>query len=138
MKVAAAEKNRRMEAFSRKCREKKFPLTPQKTAIFEFLASTKNHPTAEEIFSEIQKQFPTLSVATVYKNLQKFVSLRIVQEIKSKDRKSHFDARMDTHHHIILRDGSIRDVDIDTSKIPLPNGISFDDISKISVKFYIN
>lgn len=136
MKVSQKEKQRRRDIFSAKCQEHKFPLTPQKTAIFEYLSSVTTHPTADEVFDAIQKQFPTLSPATVYKNLQKFVALGILREIRSTGRKSRYDARTDQHHHLVLSNGSIEDVEIDAENIPLPKGLSEEDISRVSVTFF--
>lgn len=136
--ITTKEVSRRIEEFSNKCKEKKFPLTPQKTAIFSFLAGTTSHPTAEEIYGEMQKQFPTLSFATVYKNLQKLKDLLLIREIRVGGQKSRFDARMDDHSHLIYPNGTIVDAELDTKKIPVPVGIHPKDIKKISVHFYLS
>ena len=136
MNVSTQEHHRRMKRFVNVCREKKFPITPQKNAIFQFLAGTTTHPTADDIFSVIQKQFPTLSLATVYKNLQKLVQLGLVQEIRTHDKKLRYDARIDSHHHMVLPNGQVIDVDINEAHIPLPQGVDRDDLSEISILFY--
>ena len=45
-------------------------LTPQRLAILGFLKGNKSHPSAEDIFKAVQKQFPTMSFATVYNTLE--------------------------------------------------------------------
>ncbi len=44
-------------------------LTPQRVAICQVLAESKDHPTAMMIYHQLLPQFPTLSLATVYKTL---------------------------------------------------------------------
>ena len=49
-----------------KLREKGFKVTPQRIAICEFILSSKNHPTADQVYQVVKKKYPTLSLATVY------------------------------------------------------------------------
>jgi Fur family peroxide stress response transcriptional regulator len=44
-------------------------LTPQRRAILDYLASTDNHPSAHQIFQEVQKTHPDTSLATIYNTL---------------------------------------------------------------------
>lgn len=41
----------------------------QREAIYNYLLSTKKHPTAETIFQAVQQDYPKISLATVYRNL---------------------------------------------------------------------
>lgn len=66
-------------------------ITPQRHAILEYLITYKNHPTADEIFQDLESRFPNMSVATVYNNLRKFVSIGIVTEMSYGDTASRFD-----------------------------------------------
>jgi Fur family peroxide stress response transcriptional regulator len=138
MKVSPEEKRRRMDYFQQKCKQYGFPLTPQKVAIFEYLSATTFHPTAEEVYHHVKNTFPTLSLATIYKNLRKLKSLGIVSEIAIAGNTSRYDARLDNHHHAIYPDGRIVDVELDDQKIPVPDGVRKEDVSKISVNFYLS
>ena len=52
-----------------KLHEKGFKkVTPQRLAICEFILSSKEHPTVEQVYQAVQKKYPTLSIATVYQN----------------------------------------------------------------------
>lgn len=138
MKVSKTEISRRMNFFQERCKQYGFPLTPQKVAIFEYLSATTFHPTAEKIYDHVKNTFPTLSLATIYKNLRRLEQLGLVSEIAIAGNKSRYDARLDSHHHAIYPDGSIIDVDIDDAKIPVPDGVQEKNISKISVNFYLS
>ena len=45
-------------------------LTPQRLAIFKYLARHPGHPTAEEVYRDVLERYPTLSFATVYNTLE--------------------------------------------------------------------
>ena len=40
----------------------------QRESILNYLKSTKTHPTAEEIYSELKLELPNLSLATAHRN----------------------------------------------------------------------
>ena len=41
----------------------------QREAIKHYLASTKEHPTADTVYMHVKKEFPNISLGTVYRNL---------------------------------------------------------------------
>lgn len=41
----------------------------QRDAIRNFLISRKDHPTAEVVYANVSKEFPNISLGTVYRNL---------------------------------------------------------------------
>lgn len=131
--------NKRVEQFSAICRTQKLPLTPQKMEIFRYLAGTTAHPSAQEIFVAMQKRFPNISFATVYKNLNKFKELNLVREIPMKDNTTRFDANMENHHHIInLDSGDVIDVPFEeVGELRLPKMLEGYQLEKISVKYYV-
>ena len=78
-------------------------MTPQRHAILEYLLSTMSHPTADEIYKALEKDFPNMSVATIYNNLRLFKEAGLVRELTYGDSSSRFDANMSDHYHIICR-----------------------------------
>ncbi|WP_438312654.1 peroxide-responsive transcriptional repressor PerR [Sporosarcina sp. FA9] len=85
-------------------------ITPQRHAILEYLVSTKSHPTADEIYKSLARNFPNMSVATVYNNLRVFRSAELVKELTYGDSSSRFDFVTHDHYHIICDDcGTIVD-----------------------------
>ena len=41
----------------------------QREAIKHYLASTKEHPTADTVYLHVKEDFPSISLGTVYRNL---------------------------------------------------------------------
>lgn len=92
----------------------KFKMTPQRMAILNFLKDNKSHPTVEDVYKSIIKQYPSVSLATVYKNLEMFKNLGMVKELNIEQGKKHFDPDMTDHHHIVCtKCNKIVDVEAD-------------------------
>jgi len=76
-------------------------LTPQRVAICEVLAASRDHPTAYEIYRRLRRRFPTMSLATVYKTLDALARLGLVNVLgDAGDGMVHYDG--DTAPHINL------------------------------------
>ena len=74
-------------------------MTSQKTIILDFLRETKIHPTAEQVFLEVQKKLPRISQATVYRILDGFVKNGNIQSVAGKTTR--FDGNKQAHQHFI-------------------------------------
>ena len=79
--------------------------------IYDYLKKTTAHPKAEEIYAGLKAQIPSLSLATVYRNLKLFeVEGRIIS-ISRHDGSQSFDADMSVHYHFECDDcGRIYDI----------------------------
>ena len=73
----------------------------QREAIYNYLLSTKKHPTAETIFQAVQQDYPKISLATVYRNLTVLEETGQVQRIPCNDAKDHYDANTAEHPHFV-------------------------------------
>jgi len=106
-----------LEKIISKYRGKGIRLTPQRIAILKFLEGNRSHPTAETIYQEIRKDYPTISFATVYNTLQTLKDNGNIQEITIDPTRRHYDPDTTPHHHIIcINCHEIRDVFVDYSK----------------------
>ena len=56
-------------------------VTYQRLAIYQALYFTKEHPSAEFIFQQVKKRFPMISLGTVYKTLEKFYEVGLIQKV---------------------------------------------------------
>lgn len=93
-------------------KDKGFKVTPQRIAVYEVLKNTKAHPTVEAIYNKLQPAYPTMSLATVYKSLEMFKELDLVQELNVGEDKFRYDANTKQHPHIIcINCGKVEDVD---------------------------
>ncbi len=82
-------------------KSKKLKVTPQRLAIFHALYNTKEHPSAEIIYSGLRELHPTMSLATVYKTLDALVKAGLVQQINVGEDVYRYDANVNSHPHII-------------------------------------
>ncbi len=62
--------------------EKGYKATPQIIVIGQFVLHTHAHPTAQGIYSEVKKVYPTVSLATIYKTVLNFERGRFDPEIE--------------------------------------------------------
>ena len=81
-------------------REKGFKVTPQRLAIYSALAGTKEHPSAEMLFNQLQPHYPTMSLATVYKTIEILRELELVQVLNTGEDSFRYDADTSNHPHI--------------------------------------
>jgi Fur family peroxide stress response transcriptional regulator len=84
-----------------KLHSKGYKVTPQRLAICKLLLSSKDHPSADQIYQEVKKQHPTISLATVYFTLDLLKDLGLVQELGFSDRSSRYDPNISPHINII-------------------------------------
>lgn len=75
-------------------------VTPQRLSIFKMLRSAHIHPTAETIYKSLQEDYPTMSLATVYKTLDTFVQHGLVQQLNLGEDSYRYDADTSKHSHI--------------------------------------
>jgi Fur family peroxide stress response transcriptional regulator len=75
----------------------------QREAILLYLRSTTSHPTAEKIYRIIQKEFPKISLGTVYRNLNLLADKGEILRFNCGDGVEHFDATIEPHNHFICR-----------------------------------
>jgi Fur family ferric uptake transcriptional regulator len=84
-------------------------ITNQKIIILDFLRKTKTHPSAEQVFLEVQKKLPRISKATVYRVLADFVKNGAIQSVAGKITR--FDGNKQTHQHFTCKGcGNIADL----------------------------
>lgn len=82
-------------------RQNDIRMTSQRYAILEYLAVDGKHPTANEVYEDLKDDFPNMSVATVYNNLNFFMQAGIVKELPFGDGSSRFDLTDTQHYHVI-------------------------------------
>ena len=74
--------------------------TIQKGLVWDAVSSVDNHPNAEEIYESIAALHPSISRATVYRNLNMLVDEGRVRRIKVLGGPDHFDHCLGKHYHI--------------------------------------
>ncbi|MGL5151496.1 MAG: Fur family transcriptional regulator [Clostridium sp.] len=89
-----------MENITQIFKEKKLKLTPQRLAVYKYLMNTCEHPSAETIYKAIQVDYPTMSLATVYKALKTLVEVGLIQEINVGEGNFRYDGNASNHPHV--------------------------------------
>lgn len=91
-------------------REKGLKVTSQRLAICKFILSRKDHPTAEQIYQELRTEYPTISLGTIYKNLNLLKELGLIQELGFKEGSVRYDPDMELHVNMVCSNcGKISD-----------------------------
>ena len=86
----------------------------QRDAIRSFLMSRKDHPTAEVVYDNVSKEFPNISLGTVYRNLAQLAENGDILKISTSANKEHFDGFVHRHFHFVCNKcDKIYDVDLD-------------------------
>lgn len=85
--------------------------TAQREAILKELRSVKSHPTADELYTMLRVKMPTISLGTVYRNLEQMSQAGIVRKLETAGKQKRFDGDLSEHHHVRCPVcGAVRDV----------------------------
>jgi Fur family peroxide stress response transcriptional regulator len=91
--------------------ERGLRMTPQRDVLLRLLSQTRTHPTADELFRKVRRQLPSVSHATVYRNLQELVRARLIATLERAGGPVQYDANPDEHHHFVCtRCGRVTDI----------------------------
>ncbi len=112
----------KIDSFIQKCKTNALSVTPQRLAIYKALLKDKSHPNPEAIYKSIKPDFPTISLATVYKTLETFEKYKIIAVVTPLHETVRYDAEVEHHHHIVCvkckRVMDINDPGLENIKIP--------------------
>lgn len=112
----------RFDTIIQKLRENGHKITPQRMAIVEIIAKSTGHPSVEDIYEKIKINFPTMSLATVYRNIVLIKSLGEILELGFPDGSNRYDGNKPyPHPHVIC---------IKCKKIVDPDLVSLDHMTK--------
>jgi len=95
------------------------------------------HATAEQVYDHIAQKYPTISKATVYRNLNQMAESGVLINIGNFHGSSRYDYNCCEHSHFICEEcGRVYDVDIDFSDIYDKAGTTGEyEISGCSISF---
>ena len=78
--------------------------TRQQRLVLDSVLSHVDHPTADEVYADVQKEDDRVSKGTIYRNLNKLAENGEIRQIKSPGSdKTRFDWRTDPHYHLICK-----------------------------------
>ena len=99
------------ESFRDLCERHGLAVTHQRQVIFETLTAMHDHPSPEAVYDVVKERIPSISLATVYKNLKTFEEHGLVHEVSPHHGSARFETNPSPHHHLVcLRCKAIVDV----------------------------
>jgi len=102
MQLNTAESQKRIEQMLSKLKERDFRITPQRLAVLRILAASEGHPSVDDIYQQVKIEFPTTSLATVYKTISLLKELNEVLELGFPDGSNRYDGNNPCPHpHVI-------------------------------------
>ena len=102
--------------------ERNYRMTKQRGVILEEIKMTVSHPTADEIYESVRKRLPSISLGTVYRNLDILASCGMIKKLDPGRTQMRFDGNLSEHHHLTcMRCGRIEDLSFEVSNDPLEN-----------------
>ena len=75
----------------------------KREAIFQELAATDTHPSAEWVYERLKEKIPGLSLGTVYRNLSVFKEMGIARSVGIFNGQERFDANVSYHPHFVCK-----------------------------------
>jgi Fur family peroxide stress response transcriptional regulator len=115
-------------------REQGIHLTPQRLAVADYVLTTTSHPSAEEVWTQVQRSCPTVSRATVYNTLKLFAGKGLIKAHCMREGALVFDGRVEPHHHFIDDEtGLVYDVAWDAVVVKGATGLRGFDVNDYQV-----
>jgi Fur family peroxide stress response transcriptional regulator len=82
----------------------------QRERILEAIAARKDHPTAQQVYSELKAEMPSLSLGNVYRNIAILLEEGRLQGGEFGDGPVRYDAVTGAHYHFVCeRCGAVSD-----------------------------
>lgn len=107
-----------LEDFKKELKMKNIRLSYQRLKVLEYLTQNQCHPTVDKIFTDLQKDIPTLSKTTIYNTLKILVEAGLVRIITIEDNETRYDIIVENHGHFKCEScGTIYDFSIDTDSL---------------------
>lgn len=86
----------------------------QRELILKTLQKSPVHPTAEEIYAKVKEELNTISLGTVYRNLNLLTEFGAIRKLETAGNTSvRYDGRKDEHCHLVCTScGTITDIEL--------------------------
>jgi Fe2+ or Zn2+ uptake regulation protein len=101
--VATKSTHARYAQLRQTCAARGLRLTPQRDVLLRALSRTTGHPTADDLVRKVRRVLPTVSHATVYRNVQELVRAGLIGTLERSGAAVQFEINPDHHHHFICR-----------------------------------
>jgi len=88
-------------------------MTRQRRVILEELKRCRTHPTARQIYDRVRRRLPSVSLGTVYRNLEVLCGRGTIRALELARPLRHYDSDIAHHYHLCcIRCGRVDDAPI--------------------------
>ena len=88
--------------------------THKRQIIYEAVVAMPGHHSPENIYTEVRRRTPSISLATVYKNLRLFVEHGLLREVSPHASTLLVEGNLEPHHHLVCtRCKAVQDIEGD-------------------------
>jgi len=106
-----------MNNFTDLLRAHNLKATPQRLEIANTLYK-RGHANIEELYAILLQKFSSISLATIYKNINLMIENAFIQEVKIPNAKSVYELTKESHSHLVCNQcGEVEDITLDLSNI---------------------
>ena len=106
-----------MTNYTNLLKEYDLKVTPQRVAIVEELYNN-GHMNIDDLYKKLLSKFPSVSLATIYKNINAMVEKVFLSEVKIPNSKSVYELIKTEHAHLVCSScGHIEDVILDATSV---------------------
>lgn len=79
-------------------------VTAQRTLLLDLIRRSEGHVDADELYRRARRRYPRISLSTVYRNLQLFKKLGLIEEHHFAEEHHHYEVKPTTEHqHLLCR-----------------------------------
>ena len=101
-----------LEKYVKILKENNLKITSQRLIVLRYLDKNHSHPTADQIYTDLKTNNPSLSKTTVYNALDVLQKHGIIQALTICDSQHRYDINQCVHHHFLCTEcGRIYDID---------------------------
>jgi len=91
--------------------------TPQRLEIANALYR-QGHVNIEDLYATMLQKFSSISLATIYKNINLMIENAFIQEVKIPNNKSVYELTKEAHSHLVCDNcGAVEDITLDLTPI---------------------
>lgn len=106
-----------MTNYANLLKEYDLKVTPQRVAIVEELYNN-GHMNIDDLYKKLLSEFPSVSLATIYKNINAMVEKVFLSEVKIPNSKSVYELIKTEHAHLVCSScGHIEDIMLDATSV---------------------
>jgi Fur family peroxide stress response transcriptional regulator len=106
-----------MNNYTNLLREHNLKATPQRLEITNALY-LNGHMSIEKLYEIMLEKFNSISLATIYKNINLMLEAAFIQEVKIPNEKSVYELTKESHSHAVCRNcNEIMDIALDLSEV---------------------